>query len=274
MTLMLGVSRKSLADVGERLDQIVADGDVDTDALGEELFQVLHVLDPAHSLRRVISDPSYAEDRKSELVRSLFGGHVGTETFDVLDAVVRARWSRGADLVDAVEAMAVTAEATRAERDGRLDDLEDELFRFRRIVQGQPRLRAALSDPALPAERKDELLRALLADKVTPPALRLATEVATHARGRTLDRGLEVYGDIVAERRRRLVALVRTAVPLSDEQRGRLAAVLASAYGHDVHLNVELDPDVMGGLSVQVGDEIIDGTIAGRLEEVRRRFSG
>jgi F-type H+-transporting ATPase subunit delta len=167
----------------------------------------------------------------------------------------------------------VTAQSARAESAGRLDDLEDELFRFSRIVDAEPELRGALAGPGLPADRKQSLVTALLEGKVTPSALALISELVTHPRGRSLERALAEYGRLVAERRRRLVALIRTIVDLSEEQRTRLAAVLAAAYGHEVHLNIEIDPKVVGGLSIQLEDEIIDGTIAGRLEELRRRLA-
>ncbi|WP_308207596.1 F0F1 ATP synthase subunit delta [Actinomadura madurae] len=115
-------------------------------------------------------------------------------------------------------------------------------------------------------------MNALLDGKVTPATLTLVTELVLRPRGRSLESGLAEYGRLVAQRRQRLVALVRTPSALSDGQRTRLAAVLAAAYGHEVHLNIEIDPTVIGGLSIELGDEIIDGTIAGRLDDVRRRL--
>lgn len=270
---MQGVSRRSAANAREHLDRLLADPATDVAALGEELFDVVHLLDRAHALRRALADPAFPGDRKSALARSLLGDRVSGNTLDLLDGLVHSHWSRTLDLVDAAEVLAVTSTVTRAEREERLDDLEDELFRFRRIVDGQPRLRAVLADPAVAGERKAALLRELLEDKVTSATLRLVTEVAAHPRGRSFDRGLEEYGRLAAQRRARLIAVVRSAVPLTEEQRSRLAAALAAAYGHQVHLNTEVDPDVMGGLTVRIGDEVIDGTIAGRLDEVRRNLA-
>lgn len=268
-----GVSRESLAAARERLDELLADSSVEPSALGRELFEVVHLLDREHALRRALSDPSHPVERKTQVVRSLLGDQLGASALALVEHVVGAHWARGADLPDAVENLAVLAQVSQAERAGHLHDLEDELFRFRRIVDAQPRLRAILTDPAIPAERKRGLLGELLEGKVRPATLHLVAEVATYPRGRGFDRGLQVYSGIAAERRERLIAFVRTAAPLDDEHRRRLADVLSRAYGHEVHLNVEVDPDVMGGLSVRVGDEVIDGTIAGRLDEVRRRLS-
>lgn len=271
---MRGASRTSLAAVTGGVEAVAAPatGAADPAELAAALREVVHLLDREHTLRRVLSDPAQSPDQKSGLVRSLLAGRIDDTALDLVDQAVRARWSRIRDLPDALEHAAVSAEVIGAERAGDLDDLEDELFRFRRIVEGQPELRTALSDPGVSPDRKSGLLEELLEGKVTAVSLRLIREVVTHPRGRSLNAGLEDYGRVAAERRQRLVAVVRTAVPLGEDRRRRLAAALEAMYGHEVHLNIEVDTDVVGGLSVQVGDELIDGTIAGRLGEVQRRL--
>jgi F-type H+-transporting ATPase subunit delta len=176
-------------------------------------------------------------------------------------------------MVDAIEELAVTALVLSAEAEDGLDDLEDGLFRFGRVVAGQPDLRAALADPSLPENGKRELLTTLLQDKVTPVTLAVISQVVTHPRGRSLDAALDLCAGIAARRREQLIAVVRAATELSATQRRRLAQALAQAYGHPVHLNVVLDPSVVGGISVQIGDELIDGTAASRLAAVRRKLA-
>lgn len=269
---MLGsVGRASLAAARDSLEAVIPTADLDT--LGADLLAVLHLLDREHGLRRAVSDPAAATEAKADLVRGLLAGQISEAALTVVTDVVRLRWSAPSQLTDALETLAVTAEAARAQAAGLLDDLEDELFRFSRVVEGEPRLRSALTDPALPADRKRALLAELLEGKTTPSTLRLVTEVVTHPRGRSLESALSLLGKLVAQRRSRLVALVRSAVELSERQRTRLATVLGAAYGQEVHLNVEIDPSVVGGLSIRIGDEIIDGTIAGRLDDVRRRLA-
>jgi F-type H+-transporting ATPase subunit delta len=95
-----------------------------------------------------------------------------------------------------------------------------------------------------------------------------------HPRGRGLEAALTEYAAIAARRRERLIAEVRVAFALPDDLRDRLAAALAAAYGHEVHLNVIVDPQVVGGMSVRIGDEQIDGSIATRLAVLRRRLAG
>ncbi|QXJ21767.1 F0F1 ATP synthase subunit delta [Actinomadura graeca] len=271
MTITGAVSRASLAEARERFEAVVASGS-DLAGLGGDLFAVLHLIDREHGLRRAVSDPARDGADKAQLVQILLEGKVSPAALGLVADIVRLRWSKPSELSDAVETLAVTAEAARAEADGRIDDLEDELFRFSRVIEGEVALRGALAAPGLPDERKLGLVGALLEGKVTPSALTLITELVLRPRGRSLEGGLAEYGRIVAQRRQRLVALVRSPVELSEEQRGRLAAVLAAAYGHEVHLNIELDPTAIGGLSIEIGDEIIDGTIAGRLDDVRRRL--
>jgi F-type H+-transporting ATPase subunit delta len=197
---------------------------------------------------------------------------VSDGALSLVKAVAAARWSAPGDLTDAVEQLAVQAIVAAAEMEGRLDELEDELFRFGRVVAGQPELRIALTNPFVPAQAKRRLLTDLLEGKVSPEALRLITQAATNPLGRSLDVSLETYAKIAAQRRERLVAEVHVAAPLSDEQRGRLARALATMYGHQVHLNVVLDPRVSGGMTVRVGDELIDGSVATRLAAAGRRL--
>jgi F-type H+-transporting ATPase subunit delta len=177
------------------------------------------------------------------------------------------------DLANATEQLAVLATAAAAEGAGELDDVEDELFRFGRITGAEPELYAALASPLLPDDRKRALLNALLDGKVTQASLRLITQVTVHPRGRSLEANLADYARLVAAWRERLIATVRVATALTEGQRDRLTAALAAIYGHGIQLNVVLDPQVVGGLSVMIGDEFIDGTLSSRLATLRQRLA-
>lgn len=274
---MRGVSRASLAEGKEGLAASLA-GKAGTDGaameIGSELFTVVHFLDREHALRRALSDPAKPGEEKAALVSGLLAGQVSPAAAELTAAAVRLRWSSPRDLSDALEQLAITALVIAADARGQLDDVEDQLFRFGRVVASQPDLRVALSNPFVPPGRKHEMLTSLLEGKVADVTIRLIAEGAEYPRGRSLEKNLEEYVRLAAERRQRVVAVVRTATQLSAGQRGRLAAALAAAYGHEVQLNVVLDPHVVGGLAVQVGDEVIDGTVASRLETVRRRLAG
>ena len=268
---MRGASRASLAEATERL-AAAADGP-NAGQLGDELFAVVGLLDSEAGLRRVLSDPARQADAKAGLAEALLSGKVSADTLEVVTGLVRSRWSAAGDLADAAEQLAVLAIIEGAEHEGTLDELEDELFRFGRIVDAEPGLRVALSSPFVEPERKRRLLDALLAGKVTPQALRLITEASFHPRGRNLGKSLDEYAGLAARRRERLVAEVHVAAELGRDQRRRLTEALAAAYGHDVHLNVVLDPEVIGGMSVRISDELIDGSMATRLAALRRKLA-
>jgi F-type H+-transporting ATPase subunit delta len=269
---MRGASRASLTEATERLTEALAGG-ATADDLGDELFSVVGLLDGEAGLRRALSDPARPGDDKAGLARALLDGKVGSAVLDTVSGLAASRWSSPGDLVDAAEELAVLAVVTGAEDAGSLDELEDELFRFGRIVDSEPSLRVALSSPFVANDRKQQLLETLLGGKVTPQAQRLITEAAFHPRGRTLDRTLSGYASAAARRRQRLVAEVHVAAELTDSQRSRLIAALAATYGHDVQLNVVLDPGVIGGMSVRIADEVIDGSLANRLAELRRKLA-
>jgi F-type H+-transporting ATPase subunit delta len=269
-----GASRASFAALTEQLEAENITSAAVATRLADELFAVVGLLDTEHALRRALSDPGKPAGEKGAIAGALLHGKVTRRTEGLVVAVVEARWATPGDMVDALEQLAIEAMALAAQADGTLDDLEDGLFRFGRVVAGQPDLRAALADPSLPAERKQALLTALLDGKVSPVTLRLISQVALHPRGRSLTVALDLCAAIAARRREQLIAVVRSAVELSAAQRRRLADALAASYGHQVHLNVVIDPSVMGGISIQIGDELIDGTVASRLAAVRRKLAG
>ncbi|MGR8008261.1 F0F1 ATP synthase subunit delta [Streptomyces hypolithicus] len=271
---MNGASREALAAARERLDALIDNTSVDAAKLAGELAAVTALLDREVSLRRVLTDPAQAGEAKAELAARLLSGQVGGEAADLVSGMVRSRWSQSRDLVDAVEELADTADLTAAQQAGALDDVEDELFRFGRIVTSSTELRAALTDRKATASAKSTLLRNLLGGKANAVTERIIVRLVTHARGRSLEAGLESLSVLAAERRDRMVAVVTSAVPLTELQKQRLGGALAKLYGRQMHLNLDVDPTVLGGIQVRVGDEVINGTIADRLEEATRRMAG
>ncbi len=268
---MQGVSRDSRATVRRNVEELTADSQPDElRKLAGELFAVVHLLFGEARLRRIVSDPAVGPDQRATLFAGLLGERVSELARKAAEALVRASWSRPADLVDVADEMAAQVLFAAEEREDGLDDVEDELFRFGRILAREPQLRAALTDRSLPDERKQSLMRELLEGKVRGATRSLVDEVVLHPRGRTIDRALEDYGRLAAARRERLVARVRTAVLLDEEQMQRLTDGLSAQLGHRLRLNVEVDPDLIGGLTVRVGDELYDGSVAHRLGAVRR----
>ncbi|GGY88188.1 F0F1 ATP synthase subunit delta [Streptomyces poonensis] len=270
---MNGASREALTAARERLDALTDSTSVDAAALADELAAVTALLDREVSLRRVLTDPAQAGEAKAELAQRLLGGQVSGPAADLVTGMVRSRWSQPRDLVDALEELADTADFTAAQRANALDDVEDELFRFGRIISSNTELRAALTNRSASGTAKTELLRSLLGGRANATTERLVTRLVTAPRGRSLESGLESLSKLAAERRNRMVAVVTSAVPLSDTQRQRLGAALAKLYGRAMHLNLDVDPEVVGGIRVQVGDEVINGSLADRLEDAARRLA-
>ena len=271
---MRGASRASFAALTEQLEAENLTSATVATRLGDELFAVVGLLDTEHGLRRALSDPGKPAAEKAAVASALLHGKVTERTESLVVAAVESRWASSGDLVDGIEQLAIEALVLAAEAEDGLDELEDGLFRFGRVVAAQPDLRAALASTWLPAERKEDLLGALLRGKVSTVTLRLITQMVTHPRGRALPVALDMCADIAARRRQQLIAVVRTAVELTTAQQRRLGDALAATYGHPVHLNIVIDPAVMGGISVQIGDELIDATAARRLAAVRRKLAG
>jgi F-type H+-transporting ATPase subunit delta len=268
---MRGASRASLAAAKERLAAALP-GDTSAQAasLGEELFAITGLLDHESAVRRSLSDPTIEGSFRAGLARDLLSGRVSDPALDQLTGLAAERWSEPGDLVDAAEQLGVLAICAGADTDGVLDEVEDELFRFGRIVGGNPGLRYALGNQFVPAEGRRRIVTDLLDGKVAAPSLRLISQAAAYPRGRSVDLSLEEYAGLAADLRQRLVAQVHVVAGLTTEQRSRLVAALSTAYGHDVHLNVVIDPEVIGGMTVRIGDELINGSIESRLALARR----
>ncbi|MGB8652831.1 MAG: F0F1 ATP synthase subunit delta [Mycobacteriales bacterium] len=272
---MQGASREALTSVRERLTALRAElpDAAGVGSIAEGLFAVVRLLDREGNLRRTLGDPALQAQAKEQLLDGLLGGQVDALPLGLLKDVVRQRWSSPRDLVDAVEVLAVTAVFLVADADGELDAVEDELFRFARTVAREPQLRAVLTDRGLDAERKSALLDGLLDGKVKAGTKRIVQALVLTPRGRTLEDGLEDYARLAADVRARTLATVTAAVPLDEGQRARLAASLSTQLGRKVALQVEVDPKVVGGVLVRVGDEVIDGSTRHRLAQARRRLS-
>ena len=266
---MRGASRAALAAAKDRLAEAAVSGG-DAAQLGDGLFAVADLLDREPALRRALADPASARAARTGLMTAVLGGNVSDATAQAAGAVAAGTWSAGSDLPDAFEQLGVLAIVAGADQAGQLDDLEDELFRFGRVVAGSAPLRTALGNPFAPAGPKRELIGNLLDGRALPQTITLVTQAALHPRGRSLDRSLEIYARLAAEQRERLIAEVRVAAELSAEQRDRLAAVLARRYGHEVHLNLVVDPRLIGGMIIRIRGEQIDASVASRLAQARR----
>ena len=270
---MRGASRASLAQMRERLDEALQRGTDEPSALAEALFSVSRLLSREGALRRTLSDPATQVEAKRKLVEGLFRERVSDGVVGLLLGAVGLRWSSVADFVDVIETLAVQTMLTIAENDGTLDDVEDEAFRLARLVERENDLRSLLSNARIANDAKRDFVAGLLGDRVHPVTQRLIDEMVLAPRGRTLDRALDDLARLAAERRQRLIAAVRVPVGLSDEETDKLGEALQEIYGRGVRLQVELDPTIVGGFVVHIGDEVIDASVSRRLAEVARQFT-
>jgi F-type H+-transporting ATPase subunit delta len=158
--------------------------------------------------------------------------------------------------------------------EGELDRVEDELFRFGKLLESNHELKQALSDQTLDRTQRAKMLEELLYDKVSPHTLGLLTFIVVQGRARQLPQILEEVSELAAAARNSVVAEVRSAVPLDADQRKKLADALSKATGKNVEVKVLVDPSVVGGLVAKIGDTIIDGTVRHRLEQLREQVRG
>jgi F-type H+-transporting ATPase subunit delta len=269
---MLGSSGDSLARLTDAVAAAV-DGGTNGIELGTALFSASTVLAGQPALRRALTDPSAELPARTGLAEAVFGKHLPAAATTVVSSAAGQRWASSADLAEALEQLGVVAVVKAADRDGAGDRVEAELFAFGRTITENPDLRSALSDPARPDADKQALVRRLLDGKVDPRTLVLVEQASTGAH-LTLTNALDTFVELAARTRGRVVALVRVAQPLAEDEEKRLAAALSAQYDRAVHLNTVVDPSVIGGIHVSVGDEVIDGTLSSRLEEASRRLAG
>ncbi len=259
--------------VREATDAIFSSLPIDgRQAVVGDLLATAGLLSREPRLRAALTDPSVPPEAKRTLLDPLIGDRVASGTVPVVVAIVEHQRLRSREIVDVIEDVASQAALDLAEARGTLSDVEDELFRFGRLVDRVPELRSALTDPAIGGHRKRELLEDLLDRKADPLSVMLLGHLVEQDRSRELSRVVGGMLEGAARRRDASVAEVRTAVALDDDRRGRLAAVLEQVTGRRVQLRVVVDPGVVGSLAVRIGDEVYDGTVRRQLELMRERL--
>ena len=268
-TKMRSASRQALTGLLDKLGEI-ADGldDEGLSTLADDLTSAAALLIREGVVARYLTQPSEDSSPRVQLVERLLSGKIGQPALDVLKAAVAERWSAENDLVDAVELSARQALLIRAEKAGKVDEVEDQLFRFSRILDTQPRLAILLGNYEVDADARVRLLRNVLtsagagANAITTELLAKTVELL---RGQPAESAVQSLAEVAVARRGEVVAQVRAAAELSDAQHTRLTEVLSRIYGHPVTAQVSIDPELLGGLAISVGDEIIDGTLSSQL---------
>ena len=269
MAKMRSASRYALADLSDRFSTIAKS--LDNRALSTvsaELVSVAKMLEREMVVTRHLTVPAEDAAPRVRLLERLVSGEVADPTLDVLRAAVSERWSANADLVDAIEHVSRQALLEVAEREDQVDEVEEQLFRFSRILDAQPRLGILLGDYSAPAEGRIALLSKVLdssSGSVNKIAIALLSQTVELLRGEPAEEAMKFLAEVAVARRGEVVAQVGAAAELSDAQRTRLTEVLSRIYGHPVTVQLEIDPELLGGLLISVGDEVVDGTLSSRL---------
>lgn len=268
---MIGASRDSYSGLRAQLDARRTDPALPS--LSADLMSAAGVIGSDLGLRSMLADSGQPESARVGTVTSLFQSRLGGLAVEVLSEVVRARWSSPADLLLALDGLTAQAAFLQAEVAGRLEQVEAELFEFDQAVAGSADLQMALTNPAIADSEKSALIHSLLDGRVEPITAEVLANSLAHLRGRRVDAAVGDLIDLASEQMGRSVAEVRVARELDAEQRSRMVAALSQLQGRDVRLNVVVDPTVLGGAMVRIGEVVIDGTVASKLEQARRVIS-
>jgi F-type H+-transporting ATPase subunit delta len=261
-------SRDAQSAVVAKFDALA--GSLSTDELSrlsDELVAVDKLLLGEPILVRHLAEATGEADAKKQMLQRLLSGKVGSTTLDILDTAVSVRWSKTGDFVSAVEYVSQLSLLARAERESQADEVAEQLFRFGRILDSEPQLTTLLGDYSKPASDRIGLLRGVLdrASGTNQTATALLTHTVELLRGERADEAVHELAELAVSRRGELVAEVSAAADLSGSQRQRLTEILARVYHNPVSVQLSVYPELLGGLSVAVGDEVIDGTLSSRL---------
>jgi len=269
-----GSSRQSLVASRVALDAAIKGASAaSASELSSHLFFAADVFVGNTSLRRAITDPSRDKAAKAALVKDLFGKSIGALAISLLSDVSALRWSATKDVIHVIEQLAIEAEASAANLAGELDRVEDEFFETSRLVADNFELRKALVSVGS-TDAKSKLIAEVLGKKASSSTVKLASALVAHLRGRSIEAAFADYLFGLANRRNRLIAVVRTATALTDAQTKRLATVLEKKVGQPIRINVQIDASILGGVSIKFADELVDGSVVNRLANAGRALVG
>jgi F-type H+-transporting ATPase subunit delta len=269
-TDMRSASREAQAAVVERFEALSGSlGSGELATLADDLVAVDSLLLREPTLARHLAEANGEINAKKQLVARVLGGRVSSTATDLIDTAVSARWSKTEDLVSALEHVARLSLLAKAEREGQAEEVAEQLFRFGRIIDTQPELTSLLGDYARPAAERASLVRAVLdrsSGGVNSTTVALLTHTVELLRGERADEAVQDLAELAISSRGEVVAQVSAAAELSDSQRRRLTEILSRIYHTPVSLQLVVNPELLGGLAVAVGDEVIDGTLSSKLD--------
>ena len=242
--------------------------------IGNELFSVTNVLDRNIRLERALTDPSRPVEDKVALLNKLVGDQAHEMTMEILTDLVGRRWSRVSDIANAVEDFGVDGMMYYADATDATLQVSIELAELHSALLNLPVVRSGLSSDRAPAEARIKLLYALVGNKdLNKVTMRLAEHAACNPRRR---RYLSTIHWLINKFSRHMgesMVTVTTAAPLNQEQVDKLIAVYSKRLGRPVHINSNVDPTVIGGMRIEIGDEVTDNTVVAQLQQLQRRVT-
>ncbi|MDJ1113042.1 F0F1 ATP synthase subunit delta [Microbacterium dauci] len=241
---------------------------VDLD-VARELFAAVRVLAGSSQLSGALSDASAPAAARQQVVAKVFGGS-SAGAVAVLQAAAAERWSSSGDLLSGIEEAAIRAAAIADPK----VDIEAELFGVVRTIAANPELELALGSRLGDASAKGALIEKLLGGRASAATVLITSSLVQLPRERRVRSMLSRALRLVADQRGRTVATVYAASALSAEQTARLQRTLAGRYGTEVSVNVVVEPSVVGGVRIEIGDDVIDATVSSRLGDLRQRLAG
>jgi F-type H+-transporting ATPase subunit delta len=265
---MGSATREAVASARAALSEL-APRDV-TLQLAEQLFAANRVIGDSSQLRALLSDPSGEIDEKRAAIAAVFGSSLHAAAQKLLGVVAGSRWSNDGDLLDGIEELAYRAAAVSA---GSTVSIDDELFAFGTAVSSDNELELAVGSKLDDSGAKVALVERLLAKKASPQTLAIVRHLVQVPRGRRIGAALRHAASVVADQAGLAVATVTSASPIAAGQLSRLRKSLSASYGRELRINQVVDPSIIGGLRVQLGDDVIDGSVASRLGELRLQLA-
>lgn len=263
---MRSASREALAAAIGTLGEVSPEP-----ATAEELFAAARLLGGSAPLRSLVADPTVPGEERRRLVDRVFAGKVGAAALSLLAAAAAGRWSSHDDLLAGIEELGIRSAALTAKAPG---VIESELFAFGSAVSSDPELELALRSRLADPESKARLADRLLEGKAQPGTRAIVRQLILQPRGRRVRDGVRAAAEIAADQAGSAIAVVTTAAPLDDARLKTLAGVLSERYGRAVAVNRRVDPAILGGMRVEIGDDVIDGSVAARLADVRHQLAG
>ena len=275
---MAGVSSESLTAALVALEAKLPNASLQ---LAKELFGILGTVDSSAGLRRALTDPSRSGNEKSALVKQLFGGKVSADAVEIASGLAGSRWASARDIGDALETLAASVVIAVAENKSAvsasgitgLETLENDLFAFNHAVDASHEVQRALSEP-----QASQAAKVVLAEKLVPSASEeakvLIGQAVSQPRGLKATKLVSRFAELAAKRQQRWIATVSVTRPLTEAQTSRLQAGLNALYGRELKINMNVDPALIGGIRIQIGDEVVDASVLARLGQLHRQLAG